>query len=216
MENGFAIELTPVKHNALKISYCRAILSRLYFSKLMTVFYLILILLCVANILGSLFMSDPVSSSALFFSIEVAICVLIVCEIALRLYLKGVTACLSLGNCIDVTTTLLCVSALVLSVMDELKEELSQTTMDALVVFRNAIFIMRLVMVFRHNQETKVLMLQIPLDTEEKELEDRSSASTDEGLISRSKAMVLFEENETEEVTEKGNSPVWKGRKRQN
>ena len=73
---------------------CRAVLSRIYFSTAMQVLYGFLILLCILSILLNFLIFDNLSGnfyseSRILETLEMTICILIVAEISLRMYLQG-------------------------------------------------------------------------------------------------------------------------------
>ena len=143
--------------------------------------------------------------------LEASICVIIVGEISLRMYLQGPQNCCSLGNVVDLSITVLCVVGLGLSLQQDLLDSLGNTTSDTLLVLRNIIFLLRLVIVFKHQDDTQVTSLRITLQGQEEELVTRKVSSSAIAKKYRPTMDTLFEE-EDEEGSLK-TDPVWKGKK---
>ena len=115
MKSSYFYENSP-KSPEIVQSQCKTFLSRLYFSKVMQVIYILLVILCVASILLNFLIESDLSgktyiASIFLVTLEVLICVLITFEITLRIYLKGFQNCWTFGNITDLTITVLCIAA---------------------------------------------------------------------------------------------------------
>jgi hypothetical protein len=132
----------------------------------MQMMYLSLILLCIASIVLNFLIQANVSGiiqsahSALVV-LEILICIIIVTEISIRIYLQGPSSCCSLSNFFDVLVTLLCIVGIVLSLQNRLLKNFENTTIDVLLVIRNIVFLARLVLVFKHQKQTNVIAVNL-------------------------------------------------------
>lgn len=190
---------------------CKAFWSRLYFSKAMQVLYLLLITLCIFSVLLNFLLQIAWEGSSYLLFLEVSICILIIAEISLRMYLQGSHYFCSLGNAVDLTITSLCIIGLILSLQVDIQEAFGNTACDTLLVLRNLVFLLRLIIVFKHQDDTQVTALNISLQNHEEELVTRRVSVS--GIASKYKPTMdtLFEEEEDEEESVK-TGPVWKGR----
>ena len=215
MKSSYFYENSP-KSPEIVQSQCKTFLSRLYFSKVMQVIYILLVILCVASILLNFLIESDLSgktyiASIFLVTLEVLICVLITFEITLRIYLKGFQNCWTFGNITDLTITVLCIAGLIMSLQENILEALGSTACDMIMMFRNVIFLVRLFLVFKHQEETQVSSLEINLNTDEEELVTTSINMA--GIKPKYQEMnTFFEEEDDEEKNFKKNIS-WKGRK---
>ena len=203
---------SPIKSR----SACKSFLNRLYFSKVMQVLYLLLIFLCILSVILNFalqinFSGNTYPLSKILLILESSICILIVGEISLRIYLQGRQNYCSLSNAVDLSITLLCVVGLCLSLQHDLLHSWGDTTIDTLLVLRNIIFLLRLVIVFKHQDDTKVTSLTISLQGQEEELVTRNIISS--GIARKYKPTMdtLFEEEDEEGSMTM--DAVWKGKR---
>ena len=194
---------------------CRAVLSRIYFSTAMQVLYGFLILLCILSILLNFLIFDNLSGnfyseSRILETLEMTICILIVAEISLRMYLQGPSNWCSLGNIADLTVTILCIIGLILSLQQDVLQSLGNSTCDTIMIIRNIVFLLRLIIIFKHQDDSKVPSLEINLNTNEEELTTRNLSYPGINPKYQPTMDTLFEEEEEEQ---KFSDAVWKGRR---
>ena len=98
-----------------------------------------------------------------------------------------------------------------MSLQENILESLGSTACDMIMMFRNVIFLVRLFLVFKHQEETQVSSLEINLNTDEEELVTTSINMA--GIKPKYQEMnTFFEEEDDEEKNFKKNIS-WKGRK---
>ena len=197
-------------------SKCRVIMSRIYFSRTMQMIYLSLVILCIASIVLNFLIQVDVSGKnypahTTLIVLEILICIIIISEISIRIYLQGSSSFCTISNLFDVLITLLCIIGIILSLQNKLLKSFENTTIDVLLMIRNIVFLARLVLVFKHQKQANVI--SVNLLHKEKPVGKNLMTLNEMKLFRKyqPKMEVLLEEDEEESLPV--SSSAWKGSK---
>lgn len=198
-------------------SKCRVVMSRIYFSRIMQMIYLSLIILCIASIILNFLIQVDVSGKnysahTTLIVLEILICIIIISEISIRIYLQGSSTFCTISNLFDVLITLLCIVGIILSLQNKLLKSFESTTIDVLLIVRNIVFLARLVLVFKNQKQSNVI--SVNLMQKEKPIRINLMTLNEMKLFGKyqPKMEVLLEE-EDEEESLPVSSNAWKGNK---
>ena len=195
---------------------CKTAMSRIYFSKFMQGIYILLVFLCIVSIILNFllqvdFSGNYYSVHIVLTIIEIVICVIIATEISLRIYLQRIGTCCSLANITDVIITIFCVVGIVLSFQSELLKAFGNGATEALLVVRNVIFLARLYLVFKRQNEINIRNVSIQQNIIETK---KCNASNEMKIFNKYKPIMetLLEEGDEEDgiITNQG---AWKGKR---
>ena len=182
----------------------------------MQMMYLSLILLCIASIILNFLIQFDVSGNAYsahntLIVLEILICLIVISEISMRIYLQGSSSFCTISNLFDVLITVLCIGGIVLSLQNKLLKSFENTTIDVLLILRNIVFLARLVLVFKHQKQTNVI--SVNLIHREKSVKKSFNDMNEMKIFGKYKPNmeVLLEEDEEESLPARPS--VWKGSK---
>eukprot|EP00743_Colponemidia_sp_Colp-15_P003995 GILK01004307.1.p1 GENE.GILK01004307.1~~GILK01004307.1.p1 ORF type:complete len:230 (-),score=41.52 GILK01004307.1:174-815(-) len=130
--------------------------NRVYFSKLYTCLYLLVIVLNTFAIIWTLRSPKGYPSEVWFIIIEIFINITILGEVALRMVTQRRKYWTSCSNIFDVFVMALCITALILYLRGpSTEEEVEDIAADFMVAFRNGIQYLRLIMFLKNRGKNK-------------------------------------------------------------
>lgn len=142
--------------------------------------------------------------------LEIVICVIIVGEIVLRIYLQEKETCCSATNATDITITIFCIFGIILSFQSEMLKTFGNGATQTLLILRNIIFLVRLYLVFKHQNEINLRSVNIQQAFGETE-NNRKLSEMKIFKKFKPKMEILLEEEDDEESI--GSQGAWKGKR---
>ena len=142
--------------------------------------------------------------------IETVICILIATEIGLRIYLQRSGSCCSLANVTDVVITIFCVIGILLSLQSELLKAFGNGATEVLLFVRNVIFLTRLYLVFKRQNEINIRNVSIQENFTETK---KNNVSNEMKIFNKYKPTMEILLEETDEEGSIINQSAWKGKR---
>ncbi|CAG9313398.1 unnamed protein product [Blepharisma stoltei] len=220
----FPIAYSPTSTYLNRHSTCKERLNQLYFSGFARYFYITQIILSLFSMIWVLNHIKRYPNQGWFIALEVIICVTILSEILLRMYLIGLRRFwTALSNIFDIFIIILCIYGIIFAcTQDTLFDDLGGIVGIFVLIVRNLVLLLRVLLYFKNKHRKRIpsihleeMALTSPL---ENEVNMQTSLQVNREVIQelyKPRLDVLHEEDEIMESSYKTPS-IWKGRASQN